>query len=201
MKTSDANTPVRSGITIKAWLMTVVVLCLLGLTVFASIAPGRGGDGRKAVGGPIPGTFGALEFSTLDGDTVSMSRYLGKPLLVEIWATWCGPCVKARQVLHAMSGEAERHANLIALSVDRGGAALVRTHLEKKNEASSPWLDLMADDPKFRSVIAPHDVKPTIPKLIYVDANGEVVDIEYGVPNSNWVLSRLKALASSRTSG
>ena len=130
-----------------------------------------------------------------------MSRYLGKPMLVEIWATWCGPCVKARKELHAMAEEAEAYASLIALSVDRGGAAVVNTYLDKKNEPPTPWVDLMADDPKFRSVIGPHDVRSTIPKLIFIDARGRIVDIEYGIPNSEWVLNRLKALASAGTRG
>tara|TARA_B100001059_G_C17790211_1_gene559680 strand:- start:786 stop:1415 length:630 start_codon:yes stop_codon:yes gene_type:complete len=191
----------RTGSAPKGWVLIAVVLCGvgLGLIAFRPAAPTEAVRSEDL--SPVPGSFGALTFTSLDGGTVSMSQFLGRPMLVEIWATWCAPCVKARKQLHLMADEAERYASLIALSVDRGGTGVVSNYLAGKNEAPTSWVDLMADDPMFRSVIGPHDERATIPKLIFVDARGRIVDIEYGIPNSKWVLNRLKALASAGPRG
>ncbi|MGG4605609.1 TlpA family protein disulfide reductase [Paenalcaligenes sp. Me131] len=44
-------------------------------------------------------------FTTLDGESRGMEDYLGKPLLVNFWATWCPPCVKEMPDLDALSKE------------------------------------------------------------------------------------------------
>ena len=200
MKRSSLNTSNTRGL-VKAWIVTALLILAVIVVVVISRLSGPSSNPKPLPLSVTPGSFGSLTFTSLDGRSVPMSRYLGKPMLVEIWATWCGPCVKARKELHALADEAEPYAGLVALSVDRGGAGVVRDHLAKKKETPTPWVDLMADDPRFRSVIGPHDVRATIPKLIFVDARGRIVDIEYGIPDREWVLNRLKALSSAGTRG
>ena len=200
MKRPALNPLKHTGV-VKTWIVTVLLIVTVIVVVAVSQFSGPSSDSRELPLSVTPGSFGSLTFTSLDGTSVPMSRYLGKPMLVEIWATWCGPCVKARKELHALAAEAEPYAGLVALSVDRGGAGVVRNHLAKKKEPPTAWIDLMADDPRFRSVIGPHDVRATIPKLIFVDALGRIVDIEYGIPDREWVLNRLKALSSAGTRG
>jgi cytochrome c biogenesis protein CcmG/thiol:disulfide interchange protein DsbE len=56
---------------------------------------------------------------TLAGDTVSLSSFAGDVVLLNIWATWCRPCVvemPALQRLHDQLGE--RGLRIVAVSVD-----------------------------------------------------------------------------------
>ena len=144
-----------------------------------------------------PGAFASLSFQDLEGGSVSMNRFLGKPLLVEVWATWCGPCRYNRKVLAAAQGRLAEHANLVSLSVDRGGAPVVNQFLKNEDKTDSRWTELLATDPRFRQVISSHDTRPTIPKLIYISPDGSVVDIEYGKVDPDWIVSRLKAFGPS----
>ena len=46
--------------------------------------------------------LGAPALSTLDGAPLPLQRYLGRPLLLNFWATWCGPCVAEMPALAAL---------------------------------------------------------------------------------------------------
>ena len=147
------------------------------------------------------GAFSTLTFHQVDGTPVPMADHLGKPLLIEVWATWCAPCRRNRKVLHEAQDRLAEHANLVALSVDQGGAPVVGAYLKREHTGESRWNELLATDPAFREVIRPHDTRPTIPKLIYVSPRGEVVDIEYGAVDPDWIVNRLKAMAPSESLG
>ena len=49
--------------------------------------------------------FLANSFPDLKGEAVALSRYAGRPLVVNFWATWCAPCIKEMPDLDALSGK------------------------------------------------------------------------------------------------
>jgi thiol-disulfide isomerase/thioredoxin len=55
----------------------------------------------------------------LAGKPQSLSQWKGKPLLVNFWATWCGPCVQEMPELSALAaGEATGKFNVIGIGID-----------------------------------------------------------------------------------
>lgn len=67
------------------------------------------------------------EFTREDGSFASLADFRGKTILLNIWATWCGPCRREMPTLdrlRALLGGDD--FDVVALSIDRGGVEAVR---------------------------------------------------------------------------
>jgi peroxiredoxin len=85
-------------------LLTVVVLSLIAIGGFVSCTssdektgrsqppPPSGRSGATGTSASLSQNVMAAKLKTVTGDTISLSDYSGKVMLVNLWATWCGPC-------------------------------------------------------------------------------------------------------------
>jgi thiol-disulfide isomerase/thioredoxin len=65
----------------------------------------------------------AQTLNDLSGKPQSLAQWKGKPLLVNFWATWCGPCVQEMPELSALAKEeAGKRFNVIGLGIDSPSA-------------------------------------------------------------------------------
>jgi thiol-disulfide isomerase/thioredoxin len=80
------------GKSLRRALASGTALFVLGSVVLAL---------RPDTGQKIPD----LTFSSLDGKTVRLSQFTGKPTVVNLWATWCPPCAREMPVLHKAQAE------------------------------------------------------------------------------------------------
>jgi thiol-disulfide isomerase/thioredoxin len=64
------------------------------------------------VGLPVP----AFELTAVDGSKVKSDSFLGAPVVLNFWATWCGPCLQEIPVLQAI--ERSQLAKVVAISID-----------------------------------------------------------------------------------
>lgn len=88
---------------------------------------------------PVP----ALSFTDIGGKELSLADFKGKLVVVNLWATWCAPCVKEMPSLGRMYAKLrDKGVALLAISQDRGGAKAVTPFLEKLGLQSLPaYLD------------------------------------------------------------
>jgi len=76
----------------------------------------------------------------LDGKMVSLSDYRGKVVLLNIWATWCPPCVEEMPSMEKLYQELQAEGfEILAVSIDESGAQDVLPFM-KKHKLSFPAL-------------------------------------------------------------
>lgn len=60
-----------------------------------------------------------ISFSDLQGNKVKISDYRGKLLLLNLWATWCPPCLKELPAIHQLKiDNADKDIAVVSLSID-----------------------------------------------------------------------------------
>jgi cytochrome c biogenesis protein CcmG/thiol:disulfide interchange protein DsbE len=104
----DAPRPTRRARWILAGIAVVVVLAV-GVVTWAVVA---GSDDEASGGDVVPKVLSAKvgerapDFSlpTLDGGTVRLSDYRGKPIVLNFWASWCTPCRQEFPLLRTTVG-------------------------------------------------------------------------------------------------
>ena len=119
----------------------------------------------KLQGKPAPG----FTLVDLDGKKVSLADFKGKPVLVNFWATWCGPC-KLEMPWFQEFGQKYASQGLVILGLaadDAGKTVIART--AKKSGVTYPIL--LADD-KVEEAYGGVDY---LPETFYVDRSGKVV--------------------------
>ncbi|MBX9634063.1 MAG: TlpA family protein disulfide reductase [Magnetospirillum sp.] len=73
-------------------------------------------------------------FADDQGRPLMLSDLKGKVVLVNLWATWCPPCVAEMPALEALQGKLGGAGfQVVAISLDRGGAPLVKTWFERNH--------------------------------------------------------------------
>jgi len=76
-------------------------------------APGKGVD-RTHKGQAEPATA----FNDPDGKPTSLKAFAGKPTLVNLWASWCAPCIKELPTLDRLAQAKDGKLNVVAISQD-----------------------------------------------------------------------------------
>ena len=76
------------------------------------------------------------------GTKLNLAEASGKPMLLNLWATWCAPCVVEMPMLDAIAGEMGDRLRVVTVSEDKKGAEVVVPFFEQKGFANLPhWMD------------------------------------------------------------
>ncbi|MCW8086686.1 TlpA family protein disulfide reductase [Sabulicella glaciei] len=88
---------------------------------------------------PVP----AVSFTDAEGKEHGFEAFRGRGLVVNLWATWCPPCVAEMPALDRLAGLVEGDGiTVLPLSSDRGGKAQVQAFYERTGiKALGIWLD------------------------------------------------------------
>ena len=118
----------RGAVRLVLAIAAVAVVVIAGLHAYRSVSQYASGSRPDALPSPIePRAIPELRFYDGSGKVRAISDYRGKVVLVNVWATWCTPCRKEMPALDRLQQKlGGRDFEVVALSIDRGGAADVR---------------------------------------------------------------------------
>ena len=125
--------------------------------------PLTSGTGPNLAGHQAP----AIDLKSSDGTTVSLASYRGRPVLLDLWATWCPPCVEGLWHLEHIYAEA-KDKGLAVISVDQDEEAKTATDFLAKNGYTWPNFH---DDGQSLRALGPSP----IPRTLLIDAQGKIV--------------------------
>lgn len=108
----------------------------------------------------------AMPFLGPDGGPATLTKFRGKPLLVNLWATWCVPCVAEMPTLDKLAESKKDRLQVIVVSQDMAGKRAVDPFFAKaKFRMLQPYLD--------KENVLPLALKTEImPTTIFYDARG-----------------------------
>ncbi len=131
-------------------------------------------------------------FVGADGRDVALGDFAGRPLLVNIWATWCAPCKAEMPTLDALAVLEEGRISVIAVSQDLQGRKPVAAFFESAKIANlEPYTD------PDNALLAAFGNNIALPTTILYDSQGsEVWRIVGGVEWDDAEMAKLLREAS-----
>lgn len=120
-------------------------------------------------------------FVTSDGDPAKLSDLRGNLVYVDIWATWCGPCIAEHPYWDKLMDEyKDEPVAFLTLSLDDDKEAWEKM-VKDKNMKGFQWYT----DDAFDSEFAQHFIVRGIPRFLLLDKEGKVIDPSADKPSGD----------------
>ena len=151
----------------------IVILCALLLGANAC-------DSSRAAQGPAPGYRGSI-------DGFDLSAYQGRVMVLNFWATWCGPCHdEIPHLVRLREDFPEEDLVIIGISVDRGRSSQIDAMLELFIEYFGINYPIYLDgEQKFSAAYDPAaGYMRFVPTTVIIDQQGQIYDTHFGVPRN-----------------
>lgn len=169
----------------------------------AELIPATAGDVPQSqtslIGKPAPD----FVLQDVSGKTVALSSFKGKPLLINFWATWCGPCkIETPWLIELQKEYASKGFEVIGISTegedlkpddkegfDRQKAAIAKFIKEEHMQ----YPVLVNGD----SLVGPYGGLDAMPTSVYVNPEGKVVAVQLGITSKEDMEANIKKALGS----
>jgi thiol-disulfide isomerase/thioredoxin len=147
------------------FILSLLLVCLVGTTASVSaMTPGEVGVGS---------TLREASMMGLSGPSRKLSEFRGKPLIINVWASWCGPCREEMGSLERLSrSKVGKQFAMIGISTDDYPEA-ARSFLQKNRTSFSHFID-------SRLVLENMLGAARLPLTLLIDGQGRVLGKYYG---------------------
>ncbi len=125
--------------------------------------------------------------TTLDGERLDLADLRGTPVVLNFWATWCGPC---RKEIPTIAAFAKAHPEIAVVGINYQDDPAEARAFEQETGAS--WPSIVDDGPLGATWKV-----PGLPATFYIDADGQVIDRSLGEVTAQQLEDRVPALTGS----
>lgn len=140
----------------------------------------------RLTAGVEPITLPETTFETLAGESVQLASYQGRPLVVNLWASWCPPC---RREMPMMKDVAESAPGVTFVFANQGeDADRIRSYLDREG-LTLPiiLLDRLNE-------LGRHYRAPGLPTTLFIDGTGKLVNVHIGEISREVFVEKIKQL-------
>ena len=153
-------------------------------------------NGNKSTDISKDNVFGKLDgdkapdfsLKSVEGKTIKLSDYKGKVVIIDFWATWCGPCRRGIPDLVSIQKEFKDDLVIIGISLDAEKTKKDVPGFVKSYSINYP---IVYGDEK---VVMAYGGIQSIPTAFVVDKKGNVVDRHIGLVSKDTYVNKIKEL-------
>lgn len=169
------------------WYVLIVVTAVLGgWWIFLSREP-VGATSFTMTEAPFVGHLAPdFTLTSLDGETVTLSDHIGRPVVLNYWATWCPPC--RIEMPHLQQASEQYGGRVTFLGINQAeGEQLIRDFRDEYGLTYPLLLDPNLTAHNLYSAI-------NLPTTVFIDADGVVREVIVGAVNTAVLQDRLERL-------
>jgi thiol-disulfide isomerase/thioredoxin len=195
----DVTGPTRPGLprgVLWAGALAIVVLAVMAWVALTGPDSGTatgvdrlnnsvaqpGGGSQAGPGGALP----ALTLVDLDGGEINLADYVGTPLVVNFWASWCPPCLKEMPDFEAVYQARSGEVAFVGINV-RESAAVASDLAGRTGVTYDLALDPDGAASRAFTVV-------NMPTTVFVNADGEIVSIHAGALDAAQLNTRINGI-------
>jgi thiol-disulfide isomerase/thioredoxin len=168
----------------------------------ASNPSGLEGDAAQppeaAPGRPIPDTVPDLKMPDLAGQQKALRDFLGHPLIINFWATWCAPCRREIPLLQQLRHAYQRDGlSVVGIAVD------FRTAVADYVRRQPIDYPLLIGEDSGLAAAEQFGMQTVLPFSVFADARGRIVALKIGElhrDEADYILGTMRALAAGTVS-
>lgn len=171
------------------WAAVILVATFLGLA-WISYSQETVVDASQTADlpeGPLAG-YRAIEFTlpTSTGLELTLSDFQGQPVILNFWASWCGPCLAELPLLERTA--IQYRGRVAILGVNNGETLRVVQNFANEHALSFP---LLLDD---NYLVGDQYLVTALPTTVFIDENGIIQEMFTGILNEGILQDRIEAL-------
>ena len=117
-----------------------------------------------------------VTFTDLSDNKVKLSAYKGKVIVMDLWATWCGPCMDEKPYFEALEEKYKNNSDIVFLPISIDKKSIWKSYFEK-HEPKGEHLQIPRTELSEYQVVS-------IPRFFVIDKDFKIVDVFAPRPSS-----------------